>query len=90
VSANYIIDFWPYWIAGLIVFPLLAILPQLKNIRSAVEKGEREPKQVAMLFLTPGSIMLSVVAGMLTFVCFVLFLASVLVGAIAAVRAIFT
>jgi hypothetical protein len=43
-----------------------------------------------MLFLTPGSIVLSVVAGMLTFVCFVLFLASVLVGVIAAVKSIFT
>ncbi len=61
-------NLWPYWIAGLIIFPLLAILPQLANIRAAVTRGKKDPEQVALMFLTPRSIVLSVVFGILTFV----------------------
>lgn len=90
MSANYIMDYWPLWIAGLIIFPLLAILPQLKNIREAVDKGESDPNYVGKLFLTPYSIFLSVVFGMGTIVSLVLFIASVIVGIIAAVKEIFS
>jgi len=89
MGANFIIGLWPVWIAGLIIFPLLVILPQLKNIRSAIDQGEENPKEVAKLFLSPGSLIITVVFGLGTFVCFILFMASVLVGIVAAIKALF-
>lgn len=90
MHANFIIDLWPWWIIGLIVSPLLAVLPQLGNIRKAVALGDDDPKAVAGLFLQPASIILTVVFGMATFVFMVLFIAAVLVGIVDAVHGIFT
>ena len=89
MNPNFIINFWPYWIAGLIVFPLLAALPQLKNIRTAIDIGQHQPNEVAKMFLNPQSLVVSIVFGLAAFVCFVLFLASVVVGTIAAIHNIF-
>jgi hypothetical protein len=86
MSANFVITYWPFWIIGLVAFPLLVVLPQLKNIREAVEKGESDPKYVAGLFLNAKSMIISIVFGMATFVSFVLFLASVLVATVAAIK----
>jgi hypothetical protein len=68
MNPNFIIDFWPYWIAGLIICPLIAIIPQLKNIRTAIDKGESEPAETGKLFLTPSSLILTIVFGLGTFV----------------------
>jgi len=87
VNEKFIVNFWPYWIAGLVIFPPLAILPQLANIRAALTM--KDPRQIAMLFLTPRTIIASVVFGMLTFVCFLLFLASAFIGLVAAIKSIF-
>jgi hypothetical protein len=87
MSGNFIINLWPYWIIGLIIFPVLAILPQLANIRASLRL--RDPQQIVMLFLTPRSIISFVVFGMLSFVCFVLFLASAIIGIIVVLKGIF-
>lgn len=84
----YITSYWPYWIVGLVVFPLLAILPQLAKIRKAVEIGDKDPKAVARMFLSPSSLAVTVICGLATFICFILFMASVLAGLIAAIRGI--
>lgn len=89
MDPNFIVNLWPCWIAGLILCPLLAVLPQLKNIRTAIDIGEKQPNEVGKLFLTPGSIVLSVVFGMGTFVSFVLFIASVVVGLVAGIKNLF-
>ncbi len=89
MGSNFIINFWPVWIAGLIILPLLIILTQLKNIRFAIDQSEENPKEVAKLFLSPGSLIITIVFGLGTFVCFVLFMASVLVGTVAAIKALF-
>lgn len=88
MDAVYITSYWPYWLAGLVLFPLLAVLPQLANIRRAIEIGDREPKEVAKLFLAPTSLVATIVFGLGAFVCFILFLASVLVGLFAAIQAL--
>lgn len=90
MNINFVTTYWWLWIIGLLVFPLIAVLPQLKNIREAVAKGDSDPNYVAMLFLNAKSLILSIVFGMATFVCFVLFMASVLVATIAAVKNLFT
>lgn len=84
----YITSYWPYWIAGLVLFPLLAILPQLAKIRKAVEIGDKNPNEVARMFLSPSSLAITVVCGLATFICLLLFMASILVGLIAAVRGV--
>lgn len=84
----YITDYWPYWTVGLVLFPLLAMLPQLAKIRKAVEIGDKDPGKVARLFLTPSSLAISIVFGLGTFICFVLFAAAVLTGLIAAIKGI--
>jgi hypothetical protein len=89
MNSTFIIDLWPLWIAGLVVFPLIAVLPQLKNIRIAIDKGEKEPNEVGKLFLSPGPLVISILFGIASFVCFVLFLGSVLVGITAAIKNLF-
>jgi hypothetical protein len=84
----YITSYWPYWLAGLILFPLLAVLPQLANIRKAIDIGDRDGKEVAKMFLAPSSLIITVVFGLGAFICFILFLASVLAGLIAAIKGI--
>lgn len=84
----YITNYWPYWIAGLVLFPLLAILPQLAKIRKAVEIGDGHEKEIASMFLEPWSLVSTIVFGLGGFVCFILFLASVLAGLIAAISGI--
>jgi len=89
MNPNFIIDFWPYWIAGLIIFPLILSLLTLPKIRTAVNKGDEAPKEVAKLFLTPGTLFVTLFFGVSTFVCLILFLASVLIGMIAGIRNLF-
>ena len=87
MNEKFIVNFWPYWVAGLVVFPSLAVLPQLANIRASLTS--KDPTQIAMLFLTPRSIISFVVFGMLMFVCFLPFLASAIIGLVAAIKSIF-
>ena len=87
MNEKFIVNFWPYWVAGVVIFPPLAILPQLANIRASLTM--KDPRQIAMLFLTPRSIISFVVFGILTFVCFLLFLASAIIGLVAAIKSIF-
>jgi hypothetical protein len=61
--------------------------PTTANIRASLTL--KDPKQIGMLFLAPRSMISFVVFGMLTFVCFVLFLASVIIGFVAAIKSIF-
>ncbi len=86
---NFIIDLWPWWIAGLIICPLVAILPQLKNIREAIDKGDKDPNGAGKLFLKPFPLIISVIFGMATMVSFILFLASVIIGMVAGIRNLF-
>ena len=90
MNTNIVTTYWWVWIIGLVVFPLLAVLPQLSNIREAVAKGQSDPNYVAGLFLTAKSLIISIVFGMATFVSFVLFMASVLVATVSAIKNIFS
>ena len=89
MNANFIIDFWLWWIAGLIVCPLLVVLPQLKKIRQAIDLSEDDPNAGGKLFLTPFSVIISVVFGMGTIVSMILFIAAVVIGIVAGIRGIF-
>ena len=89
MNTSYVTAYWWIWTIGLLVFPLLAVLPQLGNIREAVAKGQSDPNYVAGLFLNAKSMIISIVFGMATFVSFVLFMASVLVAVIAAIKNLF-
>ncbi len=74
----FIMQDWYLWVIGLIVMPVIAVLPQISNIREVIDRKDRDPKEIAKLFLSPGTLIVTIIGGMGTFVCFVLFFASIL------------
>ncbi|MFC2076008.1 hypothetical protein ACFLT7_02880 [candidate division KSB1 bacterium] len=70
---EFIICYWYLWVIGLFVFPLIAVLPQLKNIIAAVDDKGANPEEVGKLFLTVKALFVSILGGMGFFVSFVLF-----------------
>ncbi|MGE5558775.1 MAG: hypothetical protein ACM3WV_09195 [Bacillota bacterium] len=88
MTADFIARYWPYWIAGLIVSPLVVILFQLANIRYAIDH-QNDGNEVAKRFLSPVPMVITVIFGMTTFVFLVLFAASVIIGIVAGIKALF-
>ncbi len=74
----FIMQYWYVWVAGLIVLPIVAILPQLKNIHKAIGDKSQSPAEIVRLFLNPWSLAISIIGGMGTFVCLVLFFTSII------------
>ncbi len=73
----FIIQYWYLWVIGLIVMPIIALLPQINNVREVLDRTDRNPKDIAKLFLHPGTLLITIIGGMGTFVCFVLFFVSI-------------
>ena len=82
---HFVFGYWYLWIIGLIFFPLFAVLPQLKNIHYAVDAPKDDP-EAAKRFLQPVPLVLSVVGGMGTFVCLILFVAAVILAIIQGIK----
>lgn len=76
---TFIMQYWYLWVIGLVVFPVIAVLPQLKNIHQAIDDKDASPGKIAKLFLDPGSLTVSIIGGMGTFVCLVFFFASIII-----------
>lgn len=74
----FVLEYWYVWVIGLIVLPIIAVLPQLKNILQAIDHKDKDPKEIAKLFLKPGSLIIGIIGGIGTFVCFVFFFLSIL------------
>lgn len=83
----FVLDYWYLWVIGLIVLPVIAVLPQLKNILDAVNAGGKDPKEIMKLFLKPGILAVTIIAGMGTFVCVVFFFLSIIFAIIRYIKA---
>ncbi|MFC1770339.1 hypothetical protein ACFLZV_00485 [Candidatus Margulisiibacteriota bacterium] len=77
---NFIIEYWLLWIIGLMAFPVLILIIQLKNILFAFNNTTENPREVWRRFLSPFSLIVSVVLGIATFICMILFFASIISG----------
>jgi hypothetical protein len=66
------------WIIGLIAMPVIALLPQINNIREVIDRKDRNPGDIVKLFLSPGTLTITIIGGMGTFVCLVLFIVSII------------
>jgi hypothetical protein len=78
--------YWYVWIAGLIVLPVVAVLPQLKNIHKAIGDGSQSPAEIVRLFLNPWSLVVSIIGVMGTFVCLILFFTSIIFAIISYIK----
>lgn len=74
----FIMQYWYLWVIGLILMPVITILPQIKNILEVIDRKDKNPKEIAKLFLNPGTLVMSIIGGMGTFVCFVFFFSSII------------
>ncbi len=74
----FIMQYWYLWVIGLILMPVITILPQIKNILEVIDRKDKNPKEIAKLFLNPGTLVMSIIGGMGTFVCFVFFFLSII------------
>ena len=84
---TYIVAYWYLWVIGLIVFPLIAVLPQVGNIRKAIEDNGQHPEEIGKLFVSPPAIIVSIVGGMGTFICLALFVFSLILGLVDYIKA---
>ncbi|MBN1980954.1 MAG: hypothetical protein JW795_05445, partial [Chitinivibrionales bacterium] len=75
-----VLTLWYFWIIGMVIFPLIAILPQLNAIHQAIDDKGQNPEKIGKLFLTPRSLIFSVFGGMGTFICLILFFVSLILG----------
>ncbi len=78
----FIMHYWYLWIIGVIVMPIIAVLPQINNIREVIDRKDRDPKEIAKLFLSPGTLIITIIGGMGTFVSLVLFFVSIILAII--------
>jgi uncharacterized membrane protein YhaH (DUF805 family) len=83
----FVLDYWYVWIIGLIVLPVIAVLPQLKNIHRITDCKDKDPKEIVKLFLNPGTLAITIMGGVGTFICFVFFLLSILFAIIKYIKA---
>lgn len=83
----FVLDYWYLWVIGLIVLPVIAILPQISNIMQVVNDKEKDPKEIMKLFLKPGTLVITIFAGMGTFVCGVFFFLSIIFAIIRYIKA---
>lgn len=83
---QFILEYWYLWIIGLILFPVIITLLQLKNIHAAIDDKGQNPEKIAKLFLSPGLLAVTIAAGIATFVCFAFFLAAIILGIVAAIK----
>jgi vacuolar-type H+-ATPase subunit I/STV1 len=82
----FIMQYWYLWVIGLILLPMVAVLPQIKNIHQVLDQKEINPREIAKLFLNPGTLAISIMGAAGTFVCFVFFLLSVLSAIISYIK----
>ncbi len=73
----FIMHYWYLWVIGLIVMPIIALLPQINNIREVLDRTDRTPRDIAKLFLHPGTLIITIIGAMGTFVCSVLFFVAI-------------
>lgn len=74
----FIMQYRYLWIIGLIAMPVIALLPQINNIREVIDRKDRNPGDIVKLFLSPGTLTITIIGGMGTFVCLVLFIVSII------------
>ena len=77
---------WYLWVVGLILMPIVAVLPQIKNIHKILDQKEINPREIAKLFLSPGTLAISIMGCVGTFVCFVFFFLSIIFALIAYIK----
>lgn len=74
----FIMEYWYLWVIGLLLFPIIAVLPQLKNIHKAIDDKFKNPGEIAKLFLNPWALAISIIGVMGSFVCLILFFVSMI------------
>lgn len=82
----FIMQSWYLWIAGLILMPVVAVLPQIKNIREILDQKEIHAREIAKIFLNPGTLTISIIGCVGTFVCLVFFFLSIVFAVIAYIK----
>lgn len=83
---KFILDLWYVWIIGLMALPAIIVLSQLSSIRAAVADKNKNPEAIAQLFLSPFPLVISIVGGIGTFVCFIFFLAAVVMAIVQQIK----
>ncbi len=73
----FIMQYWYLWVIGLILMPVIAVLPQIKNVLEVIDRKDKNAKEIVKLFLNPKTLVISIIGGMGTFVCFVFFFISI-------------
>lgn len=74
----FIMEYWYLWVIGIILLPIVALLPQIKNILEIIDHKDKNPGEIVKLFLNPGTLVISIIGGMGTFVCLVFFFLSII------------
>ncbi len=83
---KFILDLWYVWIIGLMALPAIIVLSQLSSINAAIADKNKNPEAIAKLFLSPFSLTISIVGGIGTFICFIFFIASVLMAIVQQIK----
>lgn len=73
----FVLEYWYVWVIGMIILPVIAVLPQIRNIHEAVNR-KRDPREIANLFLSPGKLVITIIGGMGAFVCLIFFFLSII------------
>jgi hypothetical protein len=82
----FILQYWYLWVIGLIFMPIIAVLPQIKNVHVILDQREKNPREIVKLFLNPWKLAISIIGGVGTFVCLVFFFLSVIFAIIAYIK----
>lgn len=83
---SFILEFWYIWITGFIVLPFLIVITQLNNIKYAIDDKGKHPEKIAKKFLSPASLAITVIGGLGTAVCWILFLATIILAFIQQIK----
>ena len=83
---KFILDLWYMWIIGLVALPTIIVLSQLKNINTAIDDKGKNPEEIGKLFLSPFPLIISIAGSIGTFVCFVFFIASVIMAIVQQIK----
>ncbi len=78
VDMLFIMEYWYLWVIGLILMPVIAVLPQLKNILETMNRQDKNPKEIVKLFLNPGTLVISIIGCVGAFICLVFFFMSII------------
>jgi hypothetical protein len=83
---SFISEFWYVWIIGLVTLPFIIVVTQLKNIIYAIDDKGKHPERIGKRFLSPSSLAITIIGGIGTAICWVLFLATIILAIIQQIK----